>query len=393
MFTYSTKPRGSVVHAASLAEALTRAGHEVTLYALAKDGASFFRPLRCRVELFVADEAPSDKAALIRQRVEEFARGFGTRPVAHDIFHAQDCLAASALLAGPSPRRSCIARTVHHVDRFDDAYLAACQRRSILEADLVFSVSRMTQREVLESFGRETRLVHNGVDRDRFAAPRQRGGDSLRAQFGIAREDTLILSVGGVEPRKNSRRCLAAVARLFGKFPRIAWVIAGGESIWNHGEYQAAFEKDLSALPPALARRIVRAGSVSDEDLTALYRTSDVLLCPSLHEGFGLCVLEAMAARTSVLASAREPFTEYLTDRSAALVDPESVDEIAGQLAQLVFDSKGRAERVAIAANIATQFSWDSSAAIHAHHYETALHNIHGSSEPRAPTAERSSHA
>jgi glycosyltransferase-like protein len=367
MFTYSTKPRGSVVHAASLAEALVTAGHDVTLYALAKAGAAFFRPVSCALDLIAAGEAPAANGALVRQRIDEFVTGFNDRPMDHDVFHAQDCLAASALLAAGSRTRGRVARTVHHVDRFDDAYLDACQRRSILQADAVFSVSRMTRREVREQFGRETYLVHNGVDPARFAGVRHCA--SIRSKHGIPEDATVILSIGGVEPRKNSRRALAAMARVFAREPRIAWVVGGGESIWDHGEYHAAFDRELRGLPLALQSRIVRTGAIADEDLTALYGASDVLLCPSLHEGFGLCVLEAMAARTAVVASAREPFTEYLDETNAVLVDPESVEAIANAVAALVAEPARRERLARAAAGAVARFSWASSAALHVAHY------------------------
>ena len=367
MFTYSTKPRGSVVHAASLAEALVHAGHDVTLYALAKEGSAFFRPVSCAVDLIPAGEAPPAKGALVRQRIDEFTAGFRERRMHHDVFHAQDCLAASALLAAGHRTRGRVARTVHHVDRFDDLYLDACQRRSILQADLVFSVSPMTQREVKKHFGRATHLVHNGVDAARFAGAAT--GAAIRAKYGIPDDATVILSVGGVEPRKNSRRALAAVARVFACDPRIAWVIVGGESIWDHGEYRASFDRELRQWPAAFQSRVIQTGAVPEDDLTALYRASEVLLCPSLHEGFGLCVVEAMAAHTAVVASAREPFTEYLDDTDAMLVDPESTEAIAAGLGALVLDPAARERLARAAAAVVARFSWESSAALHLDYY------------------------
>jgi glycosyltransferase-like protein len=373
IFIYSTKPRGSVVHASGLAEALTREGHDVTVYALGKSGRGLYRPLACAVEVIAAADAPPDADALIRQRIAEFAFGFAARELRHDVFHAQDCLSASALLAGAPRRFSPVVRTVHHVERFESPYLASCQRRSILDADAVFSVSRMTQRQVLEEFGRTTSLVHNGVDPGRFSDGHRRDRDWLAARFGIGKEDVVLLSVGGVEPRKNTRRALAAVARVFAECPSLSWIIAGGDSIWDHGEYEARFEAELADLPGGLATRVVRTGTLDEDDMSALYCLSDVLVCPSEHEGFGLCVLEAMAAGTPVLVPGREPFTEYLDSDCAAFVDSDSVDSIADALLALVFDGDLRARRAACAKNRAADFTWGRSAATHLAHYRTIL--------------------
>src|SRR6185295_6285294 len=99
LFTYSTKPRGSVVHATHLAEALTRRGHDVTLYALSKAGDQLYRDVQCRVVYLTAEKAPADPDALIAQRIQEVASGVSRLRPRHDVYHAEDCLVASGLLS------------------------------------------------------------------------------------------------------------------------------------------------------------------------------------------------------------------------------------------------------------------------------------------------------
>ena len=191
LFTYSTKPRGSVVHAASLAEALTRAGQQVTLFALQRGEQGFFRELACDVCLLPSAEAPADLDALIRQRIAELVSGLERENPALDVLHAQDCLAASALLEartrpGLALAQSPLVRTVHHVERFESPYLLECQRRSIQHADYVSSVSEATRQAVRNELGRESQRVYNGVDTARFvpAAPSARA--ALRERLGLA---------------------------------------------------------------------------------------------------------------------------------------------------------------------------------------------------------------
>jgi glycosyltransferase-like protein len=363
LFTYSTRPRGSVVHAVCLAEALTRAGHDATVYALGKAGAALYRPAACPVVIFPAREAPAQPEALVRQRIDEFLRGFDTHPMRHDVFHAQDCLAASALIEAGTRRP--MVRTVHHVDHFASPYLAACQQRSILRADAVFSVSRLTQREVLAQFGRPSAIAPNGVDVERFESVSPEAMTRVRTRMGIGPDDPIVLSVGGVEPRKNARRALAAVAQAHATHPSLRWVLVGGDSIWDHSEYRAAFDADVAALPAKFTQRIVRAGPIDEEELTALYKASTVLLCPSEQEGFGLCVLEAMAAGTAVVVPGREPFTETIDEKTGALVDPTSVGSIAAALAGLLADPRRRQEMAVRARERARSFSWTHSAAVH----------------------------
>jgi glycosyltransferase-like protein len=369
VFTYSTKPRGSVVHAAALAEALARAGDDVTLYALSKGGGSFYRPIACRVRVFPAAEAPQDVESLIRQRTGELARGFRATGARHDVLHAEDCLAANALLVERASGAA-VVRTVHHVERFASPYLADCQRRSIVEADAVFSVSRLTRREVLREFGRASSLVHNGVDLGRFAGPPPRDRAWLEARYGIPEDHAVVLSVGGVEPRKNTRAALGAAALAFARFERASWLIVGGESLWDHSDYARAFAADLAAIDPAVARRVIVAGPLEEEELTALYRTAAILLCPSEHEGFGLCVLEAMAAGVPAVVPGRPPFTEFADGATAVLVDPGSIEDVAAGLARLLGDPALRASLGTAARGRASRFTWERSAEVHRRLYD-----------------------
>ena len=115
IFTYSTKPRGSVVHATYLAEALSARGHDVTLYALSKDGDRLYRELECPVVYLRAAAAPVEPAELIAQRIQEVASGVEAAAPRHEIYHAEDCLVASGLLAvkprlGRAPTWKCPSR-------------------------------------------------------------------------------------------------------------------------------------------------------------------------------------------------------------------------------------------------------------------------------------------
>jgi glycosyltransferase involved in cell wall biosynthesis len=147
----------------------------------------------------------------------------------------------------------------------------------------------------------------------------------------------------------------------------------GGSSLWDHSRYAAEFEAGLAALPETLRARVIRAGSVEDDELTALYRLAHVLLLPSLQEGFGLCVLEAMAAGVPVIVPGEEPFTEYLDAGSASFVDPRDVGDMARALRSLAEDPDARASLAARARERARSFSWSRSASIHADHYDAIL--------------------
>jgi len=374
IFSYSTKPRGSVVHAACLAEAIERKGAQVTLYALSKAGDGFFRPLSCELRLIAASPAPSEVDALIRQRIAEFRVGIGALGIKHDICHAEDCLAANALAAAmPELDGAALVRTVHHVERFESPYLMDCQERSVASADLVLSVSQATSRDVRAAFGREAPVISNGVDVRRFAVRSEPDLQRLRERLRIEPGDIVISSVGGVEARKNSLVALRAVALAFARERRLRWVIAGGASIWEHEAYRREFTRQLTELPAQLRARITILGVVPEAELTALYQLSDVLLCPSLQEGFGLCVLEALAAECAVIVPRGAPFDEYLDDQCASFVDPSSESGIASALLRLLGDPGERQRGARSGYERVQRYSWDLVAERHLARYESLL--------------------
>lgn len=373
LFTYSTKPRGSVVHACCLAEALVRRGHDVTLYALSKAGDRLYRELSCPVTYLAAKPAPANPDALIAQRIAEVAVGFAALSPRHDIYHAEDCLVASGLLArkaslGGAP----LVRTLHHLEHFESRYLQECQRRSLLEVDAVACVSRVSQRDVRQELSRTCPIIGNGVDLARFA-PNAAVEAWARQRFGVPSGELVVASVGGVEPRKNTLLALEGMLPVLRERPTARWLIAGGASIWEHDDYRARFRERLASVEPSVRERIVELGAVTEQELTGLYQISQILLCPSLQEGFGLCVLEALAAGAAVIVSAREPFTEYLDAESACFVEPESVPSITAAVDELCGDPERRARLAEQGLARARKFSWDNVAVEHERLYRRLL--------------------
>lgn len=370
IFTYSTRPRGSVVHACHLAEALAERGHDVTLYALSKAGDALYRDLACPVVLLPAQLAPDEPDALIQQRIAEVVSGLRHERPRHDVYHAEDCLVASGLLeARAELGAGRIVRTLHHLEHFSSPYLQACQTRTILQADQVACVSRVSQRDVLRAHGRHCPIIGNGVDLARFAQRLPRVEEALRRRWSGEERDPIVLSVGGVEPRKNSLIALFGMLEVLRREPRARWVIAGGSSIWEHDAYRHQFRDELGRLPHDLRSRIIELGPVGEDELTALYRMSQVLLCASLQEGFGLCVLEALASGAAAVVSRAEPFTEYLDESCASFVEPASPTQIGEAIGELLLRPELRARRAAVGLERAGRHSWQRVALEHEHLY------------------------
>jgi glycosyltransferase-like protein len=388
LFTYSTRPRGSVIHCAELADALTELGHDVTLYALDKDGEGFFRRLRGAFQPVPAQRAPAGLDALIAQRIEEVGSFVRAQPLGHDVLHAEDCLVGSALERVRATQPGALyVRTVHHVEAFHSPYLAACQERSIQSAELVFSVSDATAADVTRHYAKDSVVVKNGVDFPRFAQRSPARDLALRVRLGVPTDVPLVLSVGGVEERKNTVRMLQAFARAKEVVPAAHWLIAGGASILEHADYRAEFDAQLAALPPEVRSSVHLTGVLRDPDMPALYGMADVLLHAAVHEGFGLCVLEAMAAGRQVVVSRGAPFDELVDARSALQVEPTSSDAIAAALVDAL--SRPAPERALAAQVRARGFTWRETAERHVAAYLRGLDGAASAPRRAAPSALR----
>ena len=135
----------------------------------------------------------------------------------------------------------------------------------------------------------------------------------------------------------------------------------------DHGAYRAAFDLELAALPAQVRDAVTQIGVVADEDVPAIFRLASVLAFPSLHEGFGLAALEALAARLPVVASDRPPLTEFLDASCATLVDPTSDADVARGLVEAI--RKDSIARRDAGERRARLYSWARVAELHLEHY------------------------
>ena len=370
MLAHSVNPRGGVVHAMSLCEALAKRGVEAVLHGPDAGGRGFFRAPRCASVAFpVAAPAPGLRE-MIAQRVEDYVRWFEPRGrCAFDLYHAHDGISANALIE--LKRRGMIAgfvRTVHHIDDFADRRVAFWQHRSIAEADALMVVSDVWRRRVEAEFGRAATLGGNGVDLARFS-PQPDGREAgLRARHKLD-GGPILLSLGGVEARKNTLGALHAFAHLLASHPQARLVIAGGATLLDHSAYQAAFGEALAAMGAAAAR-VHRIGPVADADMPALYRIADVYLSPSVKEGFGLCVIEALASGKPVVVSQIEPFVGYLKPGEAHWCEPGSPASIAAAIRAALQAGAGDARAAA-------RFPWSRVAARHLDVYQQLREPAH----------------
>jgi glycosyltransferase-like protein len=364
LLTHSTNPRGGVVHALELGDALARMGHEVAVHAPDPTGKGFFRRPLCHTVCVPATPTGASVADMIEVRVADYVRFFEAASHRNfEVFHAQDGISANALatlrehgLIGP------FARTVHHVDEFHDPKLQALQDRAIMSADRLFVVSRLWHDRLARGYGRDATVVGNGVDTKRFSQRAHPQDAALRVRLAVG-DGPVILSVGGIEERKNTHRILQAFRALREASRCARLIIAGGSSLLDHSAYQAQFVELLRAsrLP---ADAVLRTGDVPDADMPSLYRIADALVFPSLREGFGLVVLEAMASGLPVVTAHLPPFTEYLGDDAAFWCDPYDVGSISTAILRAL-DPRRRWPKIIRGLDVARRHDWIKAARPH----------------------------
>ncbi len=349
LLTYSTRPRGGVVHTLALAEALARAGHDVTVWSLGRGGdRGFFRKVdpavRLRLVPFPDRDAESVGQRIVRS-IDALRDGFDGHGV--DIVHAQDCISANAVPA-------CI-RTVHHLDNFTTPELVACHERAIVTPYAHICVSRSVSRELADGWGLTATVIPNGVDYRRFAdaaadepaarAARKRWQD----RFG-----RYVLAVGGIEPRKGTADLIEAMALL--RSPHVSLVIAGGETLFDYRNYREACEaraRKLGVVPIVL-------GPVDDIELPSLVAAAGAFAFPSTKEGFGLAAMEALAAGVPLAARDLPVLREVFAGTARFARTPRAFamamdDALAAPDPQLC--RRGRA--------LAQRHTWDAAAAAH----------------------------
>lgn len=333
LFTHSGNARGGVVHALSVGDALAEAGHDVSLLApLGPRG--FFRPTRCRsVALPLASDGRPGSAERVGCQIARIVQFLAASEAPRfDVWHAGDPITANAL--GAMMRLGAIggfSRTVHHLDSFADQRLAAWQEAGLRDATALCCVSQFYQARLAAEFGRSATLVGNGVDPKRFSplpgSPEHEARARARWPAGAGPR---LLSLGGVEQRKNTLGVLNGFALARQTLPGATLLIAGGASVLDHSAYGALFQAALAE--SGLGDAISICGVVPDAEMPALYRAADMLLSPSLAEGFGLAAIEAMASGTPAIVSARPPFTEHLALGDCLFVDPENPHSLAGAI-------------------------------------------------------------
>jgi glycosyltransferase involved in cell wall biosynthesis len=276
------------------------------------------------------------------------------------------------------PRPCAVVGTIHDLapfhlrEKYDwkrSFYGRVVARRLARRQDQIIAVSEFTARDISKYFrvpAERITVAPNGIDHHRFFP-----GSSASAREGLYRKHGIdgpyFLYVARLEhPAKNHVRLIEAFSR-FKAETGSNWKLVFGGSDWHGAEriHQAIKESNH-------AQDIHALGFVANEDLPNLYRAAEVFVYPSLHEGFGLPPIEAMACGCPVLCSPAGALAEIVSG-AAELIDPQNVSAMTKALGGLAQNSDRRQKLRELGITRAGEFTWGRAAEITLEVYKRAL--------------------
>lgn len=232
-------------------------------------------------------------------------------------------------------------------------------RRAIVGTRELITVSNSSADDISEIFGVDRELInviHHGIDVAKFTSPA-----SLSEQVNKVLPAEFLLYVGNIEPRKNNDSLVRALASAGVAGANIPLVIAGRPA-WHYEDTLRLIES---------SKNVIYLGFVSDSDRTALMQRCSLFVFPSLYEGFGFPVLEAMAAGAPVLTSRAGSLKEV--SGPAMCIDDLSIEGIAHALDHSLEHLQSRSGNVNEGRDWASKFTWQASVSHHIAVYAKAM--------------------
>lgn len=230
-------------------------------------------------------------------------------------------------------------------------------RATAHRARTVVTVSRFSGREIADLYGvppDRIAVIYNGVAEE--FAPVKDEEVIMRLRRLLAIPDAgFILFVGGADPRKNHRAFLDSISRCVPALNGRAVVLVG-DAVHPFGDYRQTANR------LGLDSHVRCPGRMNREDLQALYSYADLFVFPSLYEGFGMPVLEAMACGAPVITSSTSALPEVAGD-AAVLVDPEDVEALSRAIVSVLEDREKRERMRVLGFARARAFTWRDAAA------------------------------
>jgi glycosyltransferase involved in cell wall biosynthesis len=266
------------------------------------------------------------------------------------------CLTSQVHDPTPLTLPSChTASTIRYFKNFVDNTLPKLAR--------ILVPSNAVKKDLAEQFRippEKITVVHHGVDEDFFSSS-DAARYLVRQKYGLP--EKFILFVGAMEPRKNLKTVVAAYSSMRDELKNTYPLVIAGATGWKSAGIRRLVAK---------AQRVILTGYVRRSLLPALYHCASLFVFPSLYEGFGMPLTEAMAARLPIVASNRGAIPEIVGD-AAILADPLSVSDIATGMERILETPAIASALGETGRQLARRFTWKETAAQTKAFFEQAL--------------------
>lgn len=231
-------------------------------------------------------------------------------------------------------------------------------RRTVQSAARVLTPSEFSKNSIVRAYSLDeskVTVIPNGVSSSFRPVAREAAAHWLDKRYtGLPRR--FVLSVGDLQPRKNHLALLRSFEEMVRSYPELPHhLVFVGKRAWRSNEVTAA------AKTSQIRDRVHFMNFVSDEDLVRFYGACDLFVYPSLYEGFGLPIIEAMACGRAVACSNTTAMPE-VADSCALLFDPKSDIEIGRAMRDLLLDAELRQRMERLGLQRASIYSWDRAA-------------------------------
>jgi glycosyltransferase involved in cell wall biosynthesis len=231
-------------------------------------------------------------------------------------------------------------------------------RHTVRRAARILTGTEFSRASILRAYGDldedKVVAVPNAAATDFRPISRDAAATAVRSAFSLA--SPFLLSVGDLQPRKNQIGLIQAFAELVRAYPQLPHhLVLAGKDTWFAERVREAARRS------GVAQRIRFLGFVTDRELLQLYNAADLFVFPSLYEGFGLPVLEAMACGRAVACSNTSALPE-VADGAAILFDPYSTRETVRAMADLLLNPELKARLQRLGLQRAAHFSWQNTA-------------------------------
>ncbi|MFA5871156.1 MAG: glycosyltransferase family 1 protein [Parcubacteria group bacterium] len=267
------------------------------------------------------------------------------------------------------PRKTKLVTTIHDISfnyfpefikKLDLFFLKTFIPRSIRRADRVIAVSEYSRKDIIKYYQapeEKVASICNGIDFDSYSANfSNQEKEEVKNKYKLP--EKFLLYLGTLQPRKNIPALIEAYRILLGKYGHreLKLVIAGDKNAHN-------FDRKIDDLVGKMELQddIIFPGWIEEPDKPILYKLADCFVFPSLYEGFGFPILEAMASGTPIVSSNETSLPE-IGKNGALFCDPQNYEQFAENIDQVLRDTKARSVLIEKGLAVSQQFSWQTTA-------------------------------